>query len=67
MEEDEQKKSLDLTGPEIISLAGSLALCLANKYDKKSLDSLRSFFQAVASNISIIEFQGLNKNSNKNQ
>ncbi len=61
MENEEKKCSLDISGPELVSLAGSLAICFANKYDKESLNSLRIFFQAVSSNISIIEFKGFYK------
>ncbi len=51
------KQKLDISGEELISLAGSLAICLAQKYDIEDLKTLRLFFQTVASNITIIEIQ----------
>lgn len=60
MNDECQKKTFDISAAEIISLAGSLALCFSKKYDKESLNNLRMFFQAVASNISIIEIKGFN-------
>ncbi len=55
MKNDKQK--LEISGEELISLAGSLAICLAKKYDREDLKTLRLFFQSVASNITIIEIQ----------
>ena len=57
-----KKKSLEITGEELVSLAGSLAICFAKVYDKQGLNSLRMFFQAVASNITIIEIKNIDKN-----
>ena len=53
----DEGKVLDLTGAELVSLASSLAICFSKKYDKKSLNSLKMFFQSVATNISTIELQ----------
>lgn len=65
MDEFDKKRTLDISGKELVSLASSLAICFSCKYDKESLCSLRLFFQSVASNISIIEMQDLNvKNKN---
>lgn len=50
-----------MTGAELVSLAGSLAICFAQKYDCEDLRRLRLFFQSIASNITIIEIEGLNK------
>lgn len=55
MKNDKQK--LEISGEELISLAGSLAICFAKKYDREDLKTLRLFFQSVASNITIIEIQ----------
>lgn len=55
MKNDKQK--LEISGEELISLAGSLAICLAKKYNREDLKTLRLFFQSVASNITIIEIQ----------
>lgn len=57
----EEKQKLDLSGEELVSLAGSLAICLAKKYSKDDLKTLRLFFQSIASNITIIEIQNINK------
>ena len=55
MKNDKQK--LETSGEERISLAGSLAICLAKKYDREDLKTRRLFFLSVASNITIIEIQ----------
>ncbi len=57
----EEKKKLDMSGAELVSLACSLAICFAKKYDADDLRSLRLFFQSIASNITIIEIEGLKK------
>ncbi len=54
-----EKQKLDISGEELVSLAGSLAICLAKKYSKEDLKTLRLFFQSVASNITIIEIQSI--------
>ena len=53
------KKKLELSGAELVSLAGSLAICFAQKYEGADLRRLRLFFQAIASNIATIEIEGL--------
>lgn len=61
------KKKLNMTGAELVSLACSLAICFADKYEKEDLCRLRLFFQSIASNITIIEIEGLRKyKDNKN-
>ncbi len=59
------KKKLDLTGAELVSLAGSLAICFAEKYDKDDLRRLRLFFSSIASNITIIEIEGISRTNEK--
>ena len=54
---EEKIEKLNLSGDEIVSLAGAIAVCLSKKYDSQDLFSLRLLFQAVVSNISIIEFK----------
>lgn len=54
-----EKQKLDISGEQLVSLAGSLAICLAKKYSKEDLKTLRLFFQSVASNITIIEIQSI--------
>lgn len=66
MKNDCKKVSLNITGPELISLAGALAMCFAKKYNNEGLNTLKIFFQAISSNISIIEFQGLNNEFDEN-
>ena len=56
-----KKKSLEMTGEELVSLAGSLAICFSKVYDKEDLNTLRIFFQSIASNIGIIEIKGFDK------
>ena len=54
---EEAQEKLNLSGDEIVSLAGTIAICLSKKYDAKDLFSLRLLFQSIASNISIIELK----------
>ena len=54
---DEKQEKLNLNGDEIVSLAGTVAICLSKKYDEKDLFSLRLLFQSIASNISILELK----------
>ncbi len=44
-----------LTGPEIVTLAGSIAICLNEKYCKDDLKKLKHLFSAICANISVIE------------
>ena len=55
------KDKLNMSGPELISLACSLAICFASKYDCDDLRRLRLFFQTISSNIAIIEIEGKKK------
>ena len=62
----ENKKKLDMTGSELVSLASALAICFAEKYECEDLRRLRLFFQSIASNITIIELEGLNRHKKNN-
>ncbi len=44
-----------LTGPEIVTLAGSIAICLNEKYCKDDLKKLKHLFSTICANISVIE------------
>ena len=57
----DNKKKLDMTGSELVSLACALAITFAEKYEREDLRRLRLFFQSIASNISIIEIETINK------
>ena len=59
------KKRLEISGAELVTLAGSLAICFAKNYEKEDLRKLRSFFSTISLNIGIIESDGLNRNTNK--
>ena len=61
----DKKKKLDLSGAELGSLACSLAISFASVYECDDLRRLRLFFQSIASNITIIELEGLNKFKDK--
>ena len=61
----EEKTKLDMSRAELVSLACSLAICFAEKYDASDLRRLRLFFQSIASNITIIEIEGLKKYKDK--
>lgn len=59
-------RKLEISGAELIALAGSLAICFAEKYEKEDLRKLRCFFSTISSNIGIIEAEGLKrKHENK--
>ena len=51
-----EKTKINLTGEEIVSLAGSLAICLSKKYCNEDLCTLRTLFSSLAQNIAVIEF-----------
>ena len=57
----DNKKKLDMTGSELVSLACALAITFAEKYEREDLRRLRLFFQSIASNISIIEIEGISR------
>lgn len=61
------KCKLDISGAELVSLACALALSFAEKYEASDLRRLRLFFQSIASNITIIEIEGLKKFKNDNK
>lgn len=54
MTKDEE--GLQMTGAEMVALAGSLAVCISNKMTPHEICLMRTFFQAVASNLSTIEY-----------
>ena len=60
-------KRMDLSGAELVSLAGSLAICFAEKYEKEDLRKLRFFFSTISSNLAIIEAEGLRRKLDKNE
>ncbi len=60
-----EKKKLDLDGAQLVSLACALAISFSEVYGSEDLRRLRLFFQSIASNITIIELEGLNKNKEK--
>ena len=56
------KKDLsEMTGEEMVSLACSLAIAISKKCDKYDLNKIKLFCQSLSSNLTIIEFQNLNK------
>ncbi len=59
------KKRLEISGAELITLASSLAICFAKNYEKEDLRKLRCFFSTISSNLGIIESEGLERKINK--
>ena len=55
---DCERKKLNMSGPELISLACSLAISFSKQYDCEDLRRLKLFFQSIATNITIIEIEG---------
>lgn len=60
-------KRMDLSGAELVSLAGGLAICFAEKYEKEDLRKLRFFFSTISSNLAIIEAEGLKRKNDKKE
>ena len=58
------KKKLNMSGEELVSLACSLAIAFTNSYEGDDLRRLRLFFQTISSNIAIIEIEGKKKDKN---
>ena len=53
-----KERKINLSGCELVSLAGSLAICLSEKFCDEDLKKLRFFFSSVSSNLAIIEAEG---------
>lgn len=51
-------KKIDLCGVELVSLAGALAIAVAEKFCDEDLRKLRFFFNSISSNLAIIEAEG---------
>ena len=58
----ENNRKIEMSGTEMVSLAGSLAICLSNKFEKEDLHKLRLFFSTLSSNLAIIEAEGKYRN-----
>lgn len=54
--EERRDGKIKMTGPEMVSLAGSIAICLAEKYGKEDLKKLKILFSAITANISVVEY-----------
>ena len=54
----EKERKIHLSGCELVSLAGSLAICIAEKLCDEDLRKLRFFFNSISSNLAIIEAEG---------
>ncbi|MCI8556126.1 MAG: hypothetical protein HFI85_06160 [Clostridia bacterium] len=52
---DKEDGKICLTGPEMVSIAGSIAICLSEKYGKEDLKKLKILFSAITANISVVE------------
>lgn len=50
------ENGLNITGEELVALAGSVAICLTKKLTPREVCLMRTFFQAIATNLSTIEF-----------
>lgn len=60
-------KKIDLSGSELIALAGSIAICLGEKFEKEDLRKLRCFFATISSNLGIIESEGNKRKIKENK
>ncbi len=56
--DEKEKKKLNMSGAELVSLACSLAIAFSQSYENDDLRRLRFFFQSIATNITIIEIEG---------
>lgn len=54
----DKEKKINLSGCELVSLAGSLSICIAEKFCDEDLRKLRFFFNSISSNLAIIEAEG---------
>ena len=54
----EKEKRIHLSGIELVALAGSLSICIAEKLCDEDLRKLRFFFSSISSNLAIIEAEG---------
>ena len=58
---------IEMSGAELVALAGSIAICLGDKFEKEDLRKLRCFFSSISSNIGIIESEGMKRNNDKKE
>lgn len=56
-----ENDNLNLCGEEIVSLGGSIAILLGEKYSKNDLRKIRLLLQTIAGGIATIEFDGRKK------
>lgn len=56
----EKKQKLNMKPEELVALASSLAITIANNFCFADMCALRMFFATVSSNIALIEFQSKN-------
>lgn len=56
-----ENDKLNLCGEEIVSLGGSIAILLGEKYSKNDLRKIRLLLQTIAGGIATIEFDGRKK------
>ena len=61
-----EEKGLELSGKEMVALAGSIAIYLSCKLTPREVCLMRTFFQSLASNLSTIEFTDTVCKSRKN-
>ncbi len=50
------EKCLEMTGAEMVALAGSVSIFLSKKLTPKEICLMRTLFQSIASNLSTIEY-----------
>lgn len=63
----DKKQKLNMKPEELVALASSLAISIANNFCFADMCALRMFFATVASNIALIEFQTKNCKKEENK
>lgn len=53
---------INLSGSELVALAGSIAIALSKKLEKEDIRKLKFLFNSICSNLTIIEVEGHGKN-----
>ncbi len=52
---DKEECKISLTGNEMVTLAGSIAIYLNEKYGREDLKKLKILFSAIVANLNVVE------------
>ena len=53
---------INLSGPELIALASSLAIAIYDKFDKEDVRKIKCLLANISGNLTVIEIEGRHRN-----